>query len=64
MTTFVTVMQVSANKFDVFKFNGISQKSIYPQTREKGILISCWESNEQNDKYCFGLAEKMNNGKN
>lgn len=64
MTTFVTVMQVSANKFGVFKFNGNSQKSIYPQTREKGIVISCWVSNEQNDKYCFELAEKMNNGKN
>ena len=63
MTTFVTVMQTK-NGFDVFKFNGNSQKSIYPQTREKGIVISCWESNEQNDKYCFELAEKMNNGKN
>lgn len=60
MKTFVTVIQVSANKFDVFKFVGNTQKSIYPQTSEKGIVVACWESNAQNDKYCFDLAEKMN----
>ena len=63
MKTFVTVIQIAANKFDVFKFNGETQKSIYPQTRLKGILITCWESNTQNDKYCFHLAE-TNNTKN
>lgn len=60
LTTFVTVIQISASKFDVFKFNGTSQKSIHPQTREKGALVTCWESTSQNDDYCFKLAEKMN----
>lgn len=62
MKTFVTVIQVSANGFDVFKFDGNTQKSIYPQTNKKGIVVACFESNEQNDKYCFYLAEKMNSG--
>ena len=60
MKTLVTVIQIAPNKFDVFMFNGETQKSIYPQTREKGILITCWDSNVQNDKYCFSLAETMN----
>jgi len=64
MNTFIAVLQVSAKNFEVFKFNGNNQKSIYPQIREKGILVSCWESNNQNDKYCFQLCENMNNGKN
>ena len=59
MKTLVTVIQTGARTFDVFKFNGENQKSIYPQTRNKGILITCWESSQQNDKYCFELAEKM-----
>ena len=63
MKTFVTVIQIGAKKFDVFHFNGETQKNIYPQTREKGALVTCWESNQQNDKYFFELAEQMNNGK-
>jgi hypothetical protein len=59
MRTFVTVTQVSANKFDVEKVNAETSSRV----RTKGILVSCWESSNQNDKYCFNLAEQMNNGK-
>lgn len=62
MKTFVTVIQTTATKFDVFKFSGATQKSIYPQTNKLGVVVSVWESSDQNDKYCFELAEKMNNG--
>jgi len=55
MNTFVTVTQVSATKFEVEKVNAESQSRV----RTKGILITCWESNQQNDKYCFELAEQM-----
>ena len=59
MTTFVTVTQVSATKFEVEKVNAETSSRV----RTKGILVSCWESSNQNDKYCFNLAEQMNNGK-
>ena len=59
MTTFVTVTQISATKFDVEKVNAETQSRV----RTKGILITAWESNEQNNKYCFQLAEQMSNGK-
>ena len=55
MKTFVTVTQISATKFDVEK---VSAETI-SRVRTKGVLISYWESNPQNDKYCFELAEKM-----
>lgn len=58
MKTFITVTQISASKFDVEKVNAETQSRV----RTKGIMITCWESNEQNDKYCFDLADKMNNG--
>ncbi len=63
MKNFTTVIQTEANKFDVFKFNAETSKAIYPQTSKKGITVHVCESNEQNDKYCFELAEKMNDGK-
>jgi hypothetical protein len=59
MTTFVTVTQVSATKFDVEKVQAESQSRV----KTKGVLISCWPSNQQNDTYCFNLAEQMNKGK-
>jgi hypothetical protein len=55
MNTFVTVTQISATKFDVEKVNTETSSRV----RTKGLLVSCWESNQQNDKYCFELAEKM-----
>jgi hypothetical protein len=55
MKTFVTVTQISGAKFDVEKVNAETSSRV----RTKGLLISCWESNRQNDKYCFELAEKM-----
>lgn len=64
MKTYTTVIQIEANKFDVFKFNANTQKAIYPQSKEKGITVAIFESTEQNDKYCFELATKMNAGDN
>jgi hypothetical protein len=55
MKTFVTVTQISATKFDVEKVSAETSSRV----RTKGLLVSCWESNQQNDKYCFELAEKM-----
>ena len=55
MKKFVTVTQITANKFDVEFVSAETQSRV----KTKGILISCWESNNQNDKYCFDLAEKM-----
>jgi hypothetical protein len=64
MKNFATVIQTEANKFDVFKFNAPTQKALYPQTSKVGVTVAVFESTEQNDKYCFELAEKMNaNGK-
>lgn len=62
MTTFVTVIQTKANRFDVFKFNATTQKALYPQTSKVGITVAVFEATEQNEKYCFGLVEQMNNG--
>jgi hypothetical protein len=59
MKTFVTVTQISAKKFEVEKVTAETQSRV----RTKGILITAWESNKQNDEYCFKLANEMNNGK-
>jgi hypothetical protein len=55
MKTFVTVTQHSSTQFDVEKVNAETQSRV----RTEGVLITAWESNEQNDKYCFELAELM-----
>jgi hypothetical protein len=55
MKTFVTVTQISATKFDVEKVSAETSSRV----RTTGLLVSCWESSRQNDKYCFELAEKM-----
>ena len=55
MKTFVTVTQISAKKFDVEKVKAETQSRV----RTRGVLVSVWESNIENDKYCFELAEKM-----
>ena len=57
MKTFVTVTQISATEFDVEKVNAETSSRV----KTKGLLVSCWESNKQNDKYCFELAENMAN---
>ena len=57
MTTFVTVTQTTATKFDVEFINAETQSRV----KTKGVLITVWESTPQNDKYCFNLADKMNN---
>lgn len=56
MTTFVTVTQVSSSKFDVEFIKAETQSRV----KTNGILISCWVSNPENDKYCFNLAELNN----
>jgi len=61
MTTFTTLIQISANKFDIFKFNAESQSRLYPQTSKVGVTLAIRESNKENDSYLFLLAEKMNN---
>jgi hypothetical protein len=60
MKRFVTVLQISASKFDVLFFTGNTQISIFPLYRKFGIAITIWESNTNNDKYCFQLADKLN----
>ena len=62
MTTFTTLIQISANKFDVFKFNAESQSRLYPQTSKVGVAVAIRESTKENDSFIFSLAEKMNNG--
>lgn len=61
MTNFVTLIQTSASKFDVFFFNAETQTRLYPQTREKGVTVHILESTKTNDEFMFSLAEKMNN---
>ena len=60
MKTFVTVIQISASKFDVFFFNGESVGRINRGNDYKGVMVTCFESNKQNDEYCFTLANNMN----
>src|ERR1035437_1447946 len=60
MKTFVTVIQIAADKVDVFKFNAESAKETYSESHKKGVLVSIIESNKQNDKYSFQLAEELN----
>jgi hypothetical protein len=55
MKTFITVTQISATKFDIEKVNAETSSRV----RTKGLLISVWESNKQNDIYCFELAAKL-----
>lgn len=57
MKAFVTVTQVSANKFDVEFVSALSLSRV----KTVGILITVWERDTQNEKYCFELCEKMNN---
>lgn len=63
MKTFTTVIQLSAYKFDVFKFEAETIGSLYPQTSLKGVTVHICESNKQNDKYCSKLANDLNMGK-
>ncbi len=56
MKNFITVTQVAASKFDVEIVNAETQSRV----RTKGILITSWERSEQNDRYCFSLAEELN----
>lgn len=60
---FVTVIQISAYKFDVFFFDGESESRLYPQTSLKGVTVHACESNKHNDKYCFKLANDLNMGR-
>ena len=59
MKTFVTVIQDGAGSFDVHKFDAETQHSLFPQTSKVGIVITVFESNEQNDKFCKDMAERM-----
>ncbi len=58
MKTLTTVIQTKEG-FEVFKFEGNTQKSIYPEVRKKGALVSCWESTPENDKFCEYLAKSL-----
>jgi hypothetical protein len=60
MKTYTTVIQISATKFDVFKFNANIPAFANSGDQRKGILITIYESNKENDTYCFELSEKMN----
>jgi len=57
MKHFVTVTQITSTKFDVEFLQAETSTRIKP----KGMLITVWERNEQNERYCFNLAELMNN---
>jgi len=61
MAYFVTVIQTQANKFDVFFFNAETSTRLYPQTSKQGVCIHIAEATKESEKYCFQLAEKMNN---
>lgn len=61
MTNFVTVIQTQANKFDVFFFNAEASTRLYPQTSKQGICVHIAEATKESEKYCFQLAENMNN---
>lgn len=63
MNTYTAVVQIGANTFDVFKFSAPTKSSLYPQTSKRGIAVAIFESNAQNDKYCFSLCEQMNESK-
>ena len=57
MKKFVAVTQVSSSKFKVEYINA----ETISRVKTNGILISVWESNSKNDKYCINLANEMNN---
>ena len=59
MKNFITVIQTKHNTFDVCKFSAETSKSIYPQSSKIGITIAVFESNKQNDAYCFELANEL-----
>lgn len=61
MTNFVTLIQTGANKYDVFFFNAETSTRLFPQTSKVGVTMAIRESNKENDKYIFNLAEQMNN---
>lgn len=58
--TFVTVIQVTEQSFKVIKFEGKSQRGIYPQTSQHGVVVSCLESNAENDAHCEEMAGFLN----
>jgi hypothetical protein len=59
MKTFVTVLQTSANNYEVRFFNGETSKSIYPEYRNYGIAITILEATDQNVKYCHKLIKSL-----
>lgn len=61
MKNFVTVIQVSASQFEVFKFNAETETTVNTGDDYKGVLVACLETNTENKMHCFELAEKMNN---
>ena len=57
---YVTVIQISADKFDVFKFSNVTPAQLRVGVSSKGVLIACRESDKHNDKFCFNLAQQFN----
>jgi hypothetical protein len=61
---FVTIIQTSANGFEVKTFEGSTQNAIYPQTSEVGLTIACYPITEKNIAYYEKRCLELNAGSN
>jgi hypothetical protein len=59
MKYFVTVIQVSASKFDVMFFHGETSSRLFPQTSKHGVCVHIAEATKDSEIAAFKLAENM-----